>query len=443
MGCHSGTSSFLACKFLPVMWPRLSAEPPAVYAAKPQTWLGIQQQQRPRRGKKAQVQPLAELPVLPAPGSATLAQRAEHALRSAAAAHHSEDTVDDKRRAESTQQRLPLQPEQQPSAVVMQADVPVSLAGDRAPHQKAPARSAASQGERRMGTQPDASGTHSMELSTAEAARSGKALASSADVIPCTPVAAAAHVAQPLTQRTRAKAPQTLQDSADPGKEAGAKIAEASGAGQATARPGRQGASEAPQQEPSCGFDDFEFDEALLQTDGQAFAAAKRASMGTPLPSQPKACAQPATTAAAPPTSNAVRAQTLPSGSAAATHGKQPSQAARMQAGPDVMPIPSPTPHRAMRWRGSKPSVQRAKPPLAKPADSDCPSGLAVDPTTAFMRLEDLVQAVQGDQGANLKPCREQETDALPASPTDATPANTTDVPGVPSKKAPQPLSSP
>ena len=420
---------------MPLMLPRLSADPPAVYAAKPQTWLGIQQQQRPRRGKKAKAQPLAELPVLPAPGSATLAQRAEHALRSAAAAHHSEDTVDDNRRAESTQQRLAMQPEQQPSAVVTQADVPGSRAGDMAPHQKAPAQSAASQGERRLGTQPDASGMHGMEPSTAEAARASKALASSADVVPCTPVAAAAHVAQPLTQRTRAKTAQTLQDSAGPGKEAGAKIAEASGAGQATARPG--------QQEPSCSFDEFEFEEALLQTDEQAFAAAKRASMGTPLPSQPRDCAQPATTAAAPPTGNAVRAQTLPSGAAAATHGKQPSQAARMQAGPDVMPIPSPTPHRAMRWRGSKPPVQRAKPPPAKPTDSDCPSGLAVDPTTAFMRLEDLVQAVQGDQGANLSPCREQETDALPASPTDAPPANTTGVPGVPSKKPPQPLSSP
>ena len=325
-----------------------------------------------------------------------------------------------------------MQPEQQPSALVMQVDVRVTRAGDMAPHQKAPPQSAASQGKRRLRTQPDASGMHGIRISTAEAARTSKALASSTDLVPCTPVAAAAHIAQPLTQRTRAKTAQAPQDSAGAGKEAGAKIHEASGAGQATAQPGQQGAS--------CSFDDFEFEEALLQTDDQAFAAAKRASMGKSLPSQPKAHAHPATTAAAPPTGNAVRAQTLPSGSAAAMHKKQPSQAARMQAGPHGMPIPSPTPHRAMHWRGSKPSVQQAKPPPAKPADSDCPSGLAIDPATAFTRLEDLVQAVQGEQGANPDPRPEQGADAFPASPTDAPPANTTDLPGVPSKKAPLPL---
>lgn len=392
--------------------PQCCAEPPIARAVKPQTWLGIQQQQKPRRARKAQ-QPLAERLL---PRDARLAQQAQRAP------HHSDDTVEDNRRAELAQQRLPghFQPR---STAAAQADVQIS-------HPDKPSKEVLAQDPR---VQPEASmGIQATEVETA-AAKRAKHSTREVDVVPCTPVAAAAHVAQPTSLRTRARTAQASQAAAAPRqadarKEAGADVAGAKSAPAPRAQdvqPGQPSTAqgEAPQQELSCGFDELEFEAALLQTDEQAPAAAKQRRV-TMSPAGKGAAKVPLRRNADAPAAQA-DAHKLYSAAETAAAAATAAAATVVQlmlpapANSLEFEMPATTPHKALHWRGSRAPAAQPQQAPAMPADSGCPSGLGLDPATAFHGLGGLVQAVQGDQavqanqGAHIRP--EQQADEAPA----------------------------
>lgn len=400
--------------------PLLScAEAPAPKAAKPKTWLDIQQQQRPKRAKKAQ-QPLAELSLS---RSARLVQQAQHAPRTV---NFSDDTVEDDHRAESSQQ-IPSVQDQLQGTVVMQAEVQIRQfclpkAADRMPHQKVLDQDASGQAGARSHPQVT-------ETTTTAALHAKHVFASNTDLVPCTPVAAAAHVTQPLSQRTRAR-PSRLDAAADKAdsvkdNEAEAKFrgarneaqdlrpphgqqealngqlekpgqyrVSAGQSGQLRAQAGQSGQQshaddEVPQQEVS--YDVYDFD-ATMHTDEQAAHTGRGKQADLPSPCRPAALPREGGKAAG------TQAETRLLRSDSAGQNKLSDQALPVQmCSPGVLG-PSPTPHKALHWRGQRISaIPQAAP--ARPADSDCPSGFAIDPATAFMGLGGLVQAVQGDQG--------------------------------------------
>ena len=342
---------------------------------------------------------------LPLPRSASLAQQAQRAPH---AVHHSDDTVEDNCRAASARQTVFVQHQLQ-TTVVVRADV--QLVQPPPAHEKVPHQQVLDLGKRAaaVASVSAAAGMHAKHLA-----------ASRADMVPCTPVAAAAHIMQPLSQCTRSKPTQAPQPDA-PAQEPetasekpsalplGAGIAhklssqdEQSGQQRVQAgQPMQHGTANEgpPQRNADSGIDVYDFDAVLAQTEEQAAAAAIGRRTSIPKPQIPAARGT-ADTHVATSTHPEVR---LPSSSsaaaatAAAMHTRLPKQAEPQQAGsPGVFGL-SPTPHKAFHWRGQKPTAA-AEPMAARPADSGCPSGLAYDPSTAFAGLEGLVQAVQGDQ---------------------------------------------
>lgn len=407
----------------------MAADDPAPEVAKPQTWLGIQQLQRkPSRARKVQ-QPLMELPL---PRNASLAQQAQRAPRTA---HHSDDTVEDNHGAASARQTVLVQRQLQ-TTVVVHADVQLLQpppAHGKVPHQQVLdlGKSAAA-----VTSVSAAAGTHAKRLA-----------ASKADVVPCTPVAAAAHVTQPLSQCTRSKPTQAPQPdatahNADTASEkpsalpVGDSLAHKLGQqAKQSGQPMQQDtAGEAvPQQKADVGIDVYDFDAVLAQTDEQAAEAARGRRLSLPQPQKPAA----RSTADRQIEASTHPALRLPSSSsaaaaaaAAAVHSRLPAQAQPEEAGsPGVFGL-SPTPHRAFHWRGQKPSAA-AEPMAAGPADSGCPSGLAYNPSTAFAGLEGLVQAMQGDQQQQSDHQLEPEHEGMPAAAAADADAEVEDAPGV------------
>ena len=386
----------------------MAAENPAQQATKPQTWLGIQQQQKkPKRARKEQ-QPLMELPL---PRSARLAQQAQPAPHMA---RHSDDTVED-RRAESALQRISGQQQLQ-STVIVRAEFQITQfhnAGEKMPQQQVSDQCTAAQRAHKHYVEI-------AEVNTSAPLPAKDLVAGSAEVVPGTPVAVAAHVMQPLSQRTLAKPTQAPCLNTAPSipdtvvERSSARLMERRVAQtlspqgrqpeKAWARagqPGQQGDVEgrAPHQRANCGVDEYDIDAALQQTDEQTAAAARVRRMSLPLPQNPAARgdADPQVTATPHMEVRLPRSSLVAGPAVAAGRGKLPKQAQPAQAGsPEDFGL-SPTPHRAVHWRGHKPCAA-AEPVPARPADSGCPSGLALDPSAAFVGLEGLVQAVQGDQ---------------------------------------------
>ena len=453
-----------------VCWFRDSLDALAVPAAPllPQNWLGAQQRQRhkPKQARKAQ-QPLMELPL---PRSATLTAQAAPALP------QSDDTVEDSHRAHLMQQRLSVQ-------LLVQLP-PCSKGAPQADGAGSPAR----------GTHAEASNPYQpaqepslLEATAARAtwARAGAATmaatkqgaaGSRREMILCTPVAAAAHIAEPMSQRTRAKTalapcsgaarrkaePEAV---ADVGDLAAVVTRAQAGPAQLAGQVGQQGSlmREAPQQIAGCGYNDWDADleAALRHSDQHALAAvAKEEEAKVPLRSKHRAEATGKSTLGAAAGAQATVTDSAQSrsavaaatASAAAARPKQPEQAAQGQAASPAPQRPATTPHRAMHWRGGPliieeaarepaqadagepdcpfavnthvvacsheaqlPSAQaqsdcpsdavpeeklpaKRQPAAAKPAESDCPSGLVGDPSMAFVGLGGLVWDVQGDQ---------------------------------------------
>ena len=385
------------------------ADNPAPQIIKPQTWLGIQQQhKKPKRARKEQ-QPLMELPVS---RSARLAQQAQPAPHMA---HHSDDTVEDARRADSALHRTSGQQQLQ-STVIVRADVQITqflTAAEKVPQQVESDQCTAAQRAEK----------HYLEIPEVKAAALVPAkhpLASSAEVVPGTPVAAAAHVTQPLSQRTTAKPTQAPCLNTAPFipdtvmRRSSARLLESRvsqkvtpQAGQPEKRRARAGqpmqlgnvVDGASQQEVNPGIDEYDIDAALQQTDEQTAVAARGRRMSMPQPRHPAArsTADPQVAASTHTEVRSQRTSSAAAAAAAAVHGKVPKEAQPAQAGSPKDFGLSPTPHRALHWRGHKPCAA-AEPMAARPADSGCPSGLALDPSAAFVGLECLVQAVQGDQ---------------------------------------------
>ena len=422
----------------------LCAEAPAPKAAKPKTWLDIQQQQRPKRAKKAQ-QPLAELPLS---RSAKLAQQAQHAPRTV---NVSDDTVEDDHRAESAEQ-IPVVQNQLQGTVVMRVEVEMrqaSKAADRMPQQKVLDQDARGQAGARSHSQVT-------KTTTAAALHAKHAFVSNTDLVPCTPVAAAAHVTQPLSQRTRAQPSRldTAANNADTAKDNEA-VAMFRGAlneaqdlrpphghkqalngqpekpGQYRVSPGQSGhlraqarqsgqQSRADDEVPQEGFsyDVYDFD-AAMHTDEQAAHAGRSKQADLPSPCRPTTLPREGRkTAGTQAETRLLRSDSAAAAAAAAAvvQNKLSDQAMPVQmCSPGVLG-PSPTPHKALHWRGQRISaIPQAVP--ARPVGSDCPSGFAIDPATAFMGLGGLVQAVQGDQGQQSH--REQGPDEGAAGGTD------------------------
>lgn len=386
---------------------------------KPQTWLGIQQlQKKPKQARREQ-QPLAELPL---PRSARPAQQAQRAPHTA---HHSDDTVEDKRGAAPVHQTVLVQHQLQTSVMVW-ADAQIlqpPAAPEKMPHQQL---SDLSRGAAALTSAKAAAGSHAKHL-----------VAGKPDVVPCTPVAAAAHVTHPLSQRTCAKAAQALQS--DAAANAADKVVEGSAtmlAGGSSAQkaslqaeqaeqqwvqagqPKQQGTADegSPQQKASSDIDEYDFDAALQQTDEQAAEATKGRRMSLPLP-QDHAARSTADQQVLAKSHTEARLLCSTSAAAAAPAAAVQGELPVQPGSPGVFGL-SPPPLRTLHWRGHKPSAAAELLP-ARPADSGCPSGLALDPSAAFVDLEGLVQAVQGDQ----RQCVHRETEpenqgaAAPAVP--------------------------
>ncbi len=397
------------------------ADDPAPEPVKPQTWLGIQQLQRkPSRARKPQ-QLLMELPL---PRSASLAQQVQRAPRTA---HHSDDTVEDNCGAASARQTILVQQQLQ-TTVVVRADVQLLQpfpAHENVQPQQAPELE---KGAPAVTSLSAAAGLHAKHLA-----------ASKADLVPCTPVAAAAHLMQPLSQCTRSKPTQAPQPDAPAqdsdtasekpgglptggrcahtlGPQAGPSAQQHAQAGQ----PMQQGTADeaAPQHKADSGFDVYDFDANLAQTDDQVAAAAKGRHLRLPqaqIPADRSTADRPVAASTYPEVRLLSSSSAAAAAAAAAVHSRLPKQAPPEQTGsPGVFGL-SPTPHKAFHWRGQKPSAA-AEPMAAGPADSGCPSGLAYDPSTAFAGLEGLVQAVQGDQ-------QQQQSDHLLEAEHEGTPA--------------------
>ena len=302
------------------------------------------------------------------------------------------------------------------------------------------------------------------------------------DGVLCTPVAAGAHSAGPMSHRTRAK---TAQEPCSDAARREAELEAAADAGEAAAgvtdapaspsppagQNGQQGSPirGAPQQDASCGYNDWDVDleAALRHSDQHALAAAAKGRQPK-IPPQSRqhieaigrsivstaAGAQVRdrdTATASAQSRSAVAAATA---SAAAACPKQPEQAPQR---------PAITPHNAMHWGGGpllreeatlKPAQAQSNCPLgvaadarvarspearlspaeapsdrpssvvpedvpqaerqpaaAKPVESDCPSMLVGDPSMAFVGLGGLVWDVQGDQGPQ-SPRQADEPDA-------------------------------
>ena len=312
------------------------------------------------------------------------------------------------------------------------------------------------------------------------------------EMILCTPVAAAAHIAEPMTQRTRAKIaeascsgaarrkvqPEAVADAGDLAAiVCCAQAGPAPPAGQVGQHVSPLG--EVPQQDAGCGYNDWDADleAALRHSDQHALAAAAKGQQAR-VSSQDRQCAEAtgkavasadssapvgdAATAAARSTSAVAAAMAF----AATACPKQPEEALQGQAASPAPQRPAITPHRAMHWRGGpliieeaahEPAQANAVPPYspfgaavdahvvrsqnaqlppaeaqsdhssdavpednliakrqpaaAKPAESDCPSGLMGDPSMAFVGLGGLVWDVQGDKGPQ-SPRQGHEPDA-------------------------------
>lgn len=456
-----------------VCWSRNSLDALAVSAAPllPQNWLGAQQQQRrkPKQAHKAQ-QPLMELPL---PRSATLTAQAAPALP------QSDDTVEDSERAHLMQQGLSVQ-------LLVQLP-PCSKGASQANRAGSPARGNVEAADPDQPAQqcslpdaPTAPATRAHAGAATMAATEQGAAGSRREIILCTPVAAAAHIAEPMSQRTRAKtalAPGSAaarrkihpEAVADAGDLAAVVTRAQAGPAPPAGQVGQQGSplGEAPQQDASCGYNDWDADleAALRHSDRHALAAAAKGQQakvtsqnrqraeatGKAIASaDSSAPVRDAATAAARSRSALAAAVT----SAAAACPNQPEEAPQGQAASPAPQRPAITPHRAMHWRGGPLIIEEATrepaqanavqsncplgvavgahvvrsqeaqhPPAeaqsdrlsdavsedslpakrqlatAKPAESDCPSGLVGDPSMAFVGLGGLVRDVQGDQG--------------------------------------------
>ena len=384
-----------------VCWSRNSLDALAVSAAPllPQNWLGAQQQQRrkPKQAHKAQ-QPLTELPL---PCSATLTARAAPALP------QSDDTVEDGHRAHLMQQKLSVQLSVQLppcSKGAPQAHRAGSPAGGNyveAADPDQPAQLSA------MPEAPTARASWARAGAATMAATEQGAAGSRGEMILCTPVAAAAHIAEPMSQRTRAKTAEASCSGAARRKAGPEAVADADNAAavatcmQAGPAPpagqiGQQGSptAEAPQQDAGCGYNgwDADLEAALRHSDQHALAAAAKGQKAK-VSSQNRHCAQvtgkaiasadssapvrDAATAAARSTSAVAADMDF----AAAACPKQPEQAPQGQAASPAPQRPAITPHRAMHWRGGPLIIEEAalEPAAANAVQLHCPLGAAVD----------------------------------------------------------------
>ena len=222
------------------------------------------------------------------------------------------------------------------------------------------------------------------------------------EMILCTPVAAAAHIAEPMSQRTRALAPRSgaaqrkiePEAVADAGDRAAVVTRTQAGPAPPARQIGQQGSpiGEAPQQNASCGYNDWDADleAALRHSDQHALAAAaKREQAKVPLRSRPLAEATGKSTLAAAAGAQATATDSAQSrsavaaatASAAAARPEQPKQAAQGQAASPAPQRPAITPHRAMHWRGGPLIIEKAtlEPAGANAGQPDCPFGVAVD----------------------------------------------------------------